>query len=63
MRRSFKLDICHQFVDLSNKPLRKIQVDIICDKLGMYDIYASFSLSRNVTRKGVIVVVVVVIRL
>jgi len=30
----------HQLTDILNKPLGKIRVDFICDKLGMYNIYA-----------------------
>jgi len=30
----------HQLVDFLTKPLFKTWVDFICDKLGMYDIYA-----------------------
>ena len=31
----------HQLIDVLIKPLGKIMVDFICDKLGMYDVYAS----------------------
>ena len=30
----------HQLADLLTKPLGKIKVDFICDKLNMYDVYA-----------------------
>jgi len=33
----------HQLTDLLTKPLGGTQVDFICDKLGMYDIYAPAS--------------------
>ena len=29
----------HHLVDLLTKPLGRIRVDFICDKLGMYDVY------------------------
>ena len=30
----------HQLADLLIKPLGRTKIDFICDKLGMYDIYA-----------------------
>ena len=30
----------YQLADLLTKPLNKIRKDFICDKLGMYDVYA-----------------------
>ena len=30
----------HRLADLLTKPLGKTRIDFICDKLGMYDIYA-----------------------
>ena len=31
----------HQLADFLTKPLGRTRVDFICDKLGMYDIYAA----------------------
>jgi len=31
----------HQLADLLTKPLSRIRVDFICDKMGMYDIYVT----------------------